>query len=56
VTDTYASGNCHVRVPAYQDIWTPSESKQVRFLITTEKVGNYVMLRIDDVQEKRNPD
>jgi hypothetical protein len=56
VTDTYVSGNCHVSVPAYQDIWTPSESKQMRFLITTEKVGSCVMLRIDEVRENPSPD
>ena len=55
VTDTYNSGNCHVRVPAHQDTRTPSGNRQVRFLITTEKVGNCVMLRIDDIQENRNP-
>jgi PAS domain-containing protein len=54
VADTYASGNSHVGVPAYQDIGTLSESRQVRFLITTEKIGSRVMLRIDDVQENRS--
>jgi hypothetical protein len=55
VTDTYASGKCHIKVPAYQDIGTPSENKRSLFLITTEKIGDCVMLRIDSVQENRTP-
>ncbi len=53
VKDTYDSGTPHVEIPAYQDIRTPAASKQVRFLISTEKVGGYVMLRIDDMQEQK---
>ncbi len=55
VKDTYASGTCHVKIPAYQDIRTPAAVKQVRFLISTEKVGTYVMLRIDDMREQQMP-
>ncbi len=55
VRDTYSSGEPHVNVPAYQDIRTPAAVKQFRFLISTEKVGDYVMLRIDDLQDgKKN--
>ncbi len=53
VRDTYDTGVCHVRIPAYQDIRTPAAVKQVRFLITTEKVGGYVMLRIDEEKEQQ---
>ncbi len=55
VTDTYNTGSSHVSVPAYQDVRTPAAVKQVRFLITTEKIGSYVMLRIDNVQEEQQP-
>lgn len=56
-------GDGHVRLgqlpckdPGLSGRWTPSESKQMRFLITTEKVGSCVMLRIDEVRENPRPD
>jgi hypothetical protein len=55
VTDTYTSGASHVRVPAYQDILTPWDVKQVRFLISTERVGGRVLLRIDERAEGGSP-
>ncbi len=56
VRDTYDTGRAHVKVPAYQDIRTPAAVKQVRYLISTEKVGEYVMLRIDDMREQNEPE
>lgn len=49
VTTTYATGKSQENVPAYQDIVTPGGTREVRFLISTEKVGNFVLLRIDEV-------
>ncbi len=50
VTHTYATGDSKLNVPAYQDIVTPGGNREVRFLISTEKVGNFVLLRIDEVR------
>jgi PAS domain-containing protein len=50
VVETYESGRPFVRVPAYADIAVFAELKPTRFLISTEKVGGMVMLRIDDVR------
>jgi hypothetical protein len=50
ITTTHATGDGKVNVPAYQDIVTPGGIREVRFLISTEKVGNFVLLRIDEVQ------
>ena len=53
VMDTYATGTCHAGVPAYQDIRDAAGDTRVRFLISTEKVGSYVMLRIDSMREQQ---
>jgi len=50
ITTTHTTGVGQVNVPAYQDIVTPGGVREVRFLISTEKVGNFVLLRIDEVQ------
>jgi PAS domain-containing protein len=50
VKDTFDSGTSYVHVPAYQDIRTPNEIKQIRFLISAEKAGDFVILRIDEMQ------
>jgi hypothetical protein len=50
---THATGASHVNVPAYQDIVTPAGTREVRFLISTEKVGSFVLLRIDEVRPSR---
>ena len=48
VLETFATGSSFVRVPAYPDIQTVSGVKNMRFLITTEKVGDFVLLRIEE--------
>ncbi len=50
--DTLASGTCYKKVPAYQKINTPNGERLIRFYISTEKVGEQILLRIDDVDEK----
>ena len=50
VTTTHATGDSRQNIPAYQDIVTPGGTREVRFLISTEKVGNFVLLRIDEVR------
>lgn len=49
VTDTYRTSKNHVRVPAYEDRPAGETQKKIRFLISTEKVGEFVLLKIDNV-------
>lgn len=49
VADTYKTGKSHVRVPAYADLHHITKENQIRFLISTEKVGDAVLLRIDEM-------
>lgn len=51
ITDTMQTGRSHVAVPAYMDLAAISGDKRIRFLITTEKVGEAVLLRIDEISE-----
>ena len=50
VTSTFEDGKPRIRVPAYMDLGDITGLKTIRFLISTEKVDNIVLLRIDDVQ------
>ncbi len=47
VTDTFATGRSHVRVPAYLRRGRNGDAGVVSLLTTTEKVGGAVLLRID---------
>ncbi len=49
VEETLASGIGAERVTAFQSVLTPTGVQQRRYLISTERVGDSVMLRIDDV-------
>ena len=49
VNDTYLSGRSHIEVPAYIDRGNPGDSKKVAYLISTEKLKEVVLLRIDKV-------
>lgn len=51
VMDTHADGMSRIRHKAYQDIKTPDGEAKMRFLISTEKVGKVVLLRIDEMQQ-----
>ena len=53
VLDTLQSGNSHVEIPAYPDLYHITGEKRVRFLITTEQIGEAVLLRIDEVVEEK---
>ena len=52
VTDTMLSGRSHIRIPAFLDTADLSGDKRIRFLISTEKSGEAVLLRIDEVDGK----
>lgn len=51
VTDTMQTGRSHVAVPAYMDLAQITGDKRIRFLITTEKMGEAVLLRIDEISD-----
>ena len=49
VNKTLATGKSVERVPAYQLVKAPNGLQPRHYLISTERVGNSVMLRIDEV-------
>ena len=51
ILETFASGKSFTNVPAYPDVEALSKVKTVCFRISTEKVGDFVLLRIDDVKD-----
>lgn len=51
--DTLAQGRGYSKVPAFQKIRTPSGERIMRYYISTEKIGNQILLRIDDVADNR---
>lgn len=52
VVGTLESGKSKIRIPAYPDLHRMMAENRVRFLITTERVGQAVLLRIDEVSEE----
>jgi len=51
VTDTFSTGKSIHNRTAYQNINTPKNTKRMHFTISTEKVGDFILLRIDDVKD-----
>lgn len=49
VIKTAQTGEARLRVPAYADLHTFAKTKKTKFSISTEKVGEAVLLRIDDI-------
>jgi hypothetical protein len=49
VEDTYKTGHAHLNVPACQDLDTLSGPRLTRFVISTEKIADLVVLKIEDV-------
>ncbi len=49
--ETLTSGTCYHKVQAYQKITTPNGDRLMRFYVSTEKVGDQILLRIDDVED-----
>lgn len=56
VSKTFETGNAYTRVPAYMDLGDLTGDKTIRFLISTEKVENVVLLRIDDSRPVESAD
>ncbi len=53
VLDTYVTGQSHYDVPAYRDDCTGTSAKCICFLISTEKAGEYVFLKIVEIKGKK---
>lgn len=52
VTDTYETGKAHLRVPATMTVSTDREPSSVQLYITTERVGDRVVLRLDEAVDE----
>jgi len=52
VLDTFLTGESHYDVPAYDDLSFYKKDRSIKFLISTEKSGDYVYLRIHEVKEQ----
>lgn len=48
VMDTMETGRSHLHTPAYLHHGTPENFRRVDYFISTEKVGDAVLLRIDE--------
>lgn len=55
IMDTFQSGKGHLRTPAVLNRATPADPEKIDFLISTEKVGGVVLLRIDDAVDSEGP-
>jgi hypothetical protein len=52
VMETHASGKSFLRVPAMLCRNTPEDPVIIKLLISTEKLADLVLLRIDEIEEK----
>lgn len=53
---TYETGNPLHRIPATFSLYDSDNKESAKFLVTTEKVGDKVLLRIDEKILNTNPD
>lgn len=53
VRDSFVTGTTHKDVVAYPDIQVESQVKQLRMRISTEKRGDIVFLRVDEMNRSR---
>lgn len=51
VMDTLSSDRGHLKVPAFQNIMTDKGPQIMKFSVSTEKVGESILLRIDQISE-----
>ena len=53
VMETYSTGKSRLKVKAYADLDLFHETKKIKYVISTEKIKKFVLLRIDEIiQEK----
>jgi PAS domain-containing protein len=53
IHDTYTTGQSHYNVPAYQDICFDSKVKNISVLISTEKSGEFVFVKIHEIKGEK---
>lgn len=53
VEDCQLTARRHLQVPAFSDKLIYHNIRSIRFLISTEKIGNHILLRIDAVRNSR---
>jgi hypothetical protein len=51
VTKTYRTGRAKHSVPAFNIVKTPEGNQKMQLLISTEKLGDFVLLRIDKAEK-----
>jgi hypothetical protein len=51
ITDTMKTGVSYFHTPAYLCQGTPEDNQEIKFLISTERISDIVLLRIDKVGE-----
>lgn len=56
VEETYKTGQSFTKVPAYPDLHLITKENEIRFLISTKKMGEAVILQIDEIFEKKRSD
>ena len=52
VVDTYETGKSHLKVAAYQNVQMQRHVRETLFLISTEKAGNFVLLKIEEIRPR----
>ena len=55
VMQTYGTGKGFLRVQAKLNHYTPKDPEQMDLLISTEKLSDVVLLRIDKIEAKKEP-
>lgn len=50
--DTLINDRSYTKVPAYQKIKTSGGERIMRFYVSTEKIGQQILLRIDDIDDQ----
>jgi transcriptional regulator with PAS, ATPase and Fis domain len=55
VTDTYRTGKSFSRVPATLDTGALQKPERIKLLISTEKIAELVLLRIDEIESQIGP-
>jgi hypothetical protein len=53
IMDTHATSISHLKTPAYLNQGTPDDCREIELLISTEKLKEVVLLRIDKVEGKK---
>jgi hypothetical protein len=55
VMETYSTGRSFLRVPATLNRNTPQDPEKIKLLISTERLADLVLLRIDEIETKDAP-